>query len=119
MSATVCALIAGSLQLIAQDAFTLSWQHSVQRLRWEEDWQVAGQQLRLVEARIQGTGAGMEIPPDAVLRQGSWHYRPPLAPQSRLTLANSIHGGQYRICEGKRCKTLPAGDAPLTLQVCP
>ncbi len=119
MSATVCALVAGSLQLLAQGAFTLAWQHSVQKLRWEEDWRPEGRCLRLVEARVRGTGAGMEIPADAELRDGSWHYRPSLPPQASVLLTNSGHGGHYEICEGGRCRMLPASDAPVRLQICP
>ena len=60
-------LAAGAITAsLAIQAFTLAWAHSIEKIRWEEDWRVEENQLHLVEARIKGTGAGMEPPPDAV-----------------------------------------------------
>ena len=46
-------------------AFTLAWTHSVQKTEWEEDWQIVNTRLVIAEARVQGTGAGMEPPAEA------------------------------------------------------
>jgi hypothetical protein len=52
------------------------WTHSIEKIRWEEDWRIEDGALHLVEARIRGSGAGMEPPAGAVLKNGVWHYRP-------------------------------------------
>src|SRR5690554_3322602 len=88
--------------------FTLAWQHSVERIRWEEDYRVEPSGLRLQEARVRGSGAGMEIPEDAVLRDGSWHYRPQLAPLAQLRLARSTaeRAADYQLCTAGQCRAL-------------
>ena len=70
-------LAAGAVSaVLAINSFTLAWMHSIERVRWEEDWRVDAGQLQIVAARIKGSGAGMEPPDDAVLQGGAWHYRP-------------------------------------------
>ena len=70
--------------------FTLAWEHSVEKTRWEESYRVDGDRLRLTAARIQGLGAGMEPPPDAVLRGGWWTWKPP--PHAiAVVAADAIH----------------------------
>jgi hypothetical protein len=67
----VCLLVAGALRaMLPTTEFTLAWTHSVQKTRWEERYRVAGSDLQLVEARIQSSGAGMDPPPQARLRDG-------------------------------------------------
>ncbi|MCO5100047.1 MAG: DUF1850 domain-containing protein [Burkholderiaceae bacterium] len=89
-------------------AFTLGWVHSIEKTSWEEDWRVVDEGLVLVEARIEGSGAGMEPPPGAVLRDGVWHYAP--APRTRtheaLVLAISPYAQPYRFCVDGRCRPL-------------
>lgn len=100
-------LTAGALAAgIAVNSFTLAWMHSIEKIRWEEDWHVAGTVLVLDEARILGTGAGMEPPPDAVLKNGVWHYRPSLPPQTVLRLTHSPYTRGYEICNAGRCRPL-------------
>lgn len=55
--------------------FTLAWNHTIEKIRWEEDYRVTPDGLLLGEARVKGSGAGMEIPDDAELRDGAWHYQ--------------------------------------------
>src|SRR5690606_560937 len=88
--------------------FTLAWQHSVEQIRWEEDDRVEPAGLRPHEARVRGSGAGMEIPEDAVLRDGSWHYRPQLAPLAQLRLARSTaeRAADYQLCTAGQCRAL-------------
>jgi len=93
---------------LAVQAFTLSWTHSIEKLRWEEDWKIAGGRLEIVEARIRGTGAGMEPPEDAVLEGGAWHYRPAVAPIAQLSLAHSPYTAGYELCAGGACRPLAA-----------
>ena len=115
-------LVAGATISLPLPAFTLAWTHSIEKIRWEEDYRVLqtahGARLQLSEARIRGSGAGMEPPPDAVFADGAWHYRPPLAPLERLHLARSDYVADYSICWDGRCQPLatlvgPPAAAPL------
>lgn len=100
-------LVAGAVSaVLAVDSFTLAWTHSIEKIRWEEDWQVSCQHLVLTEARIRGTGAGMEPPEGAVLTDGVWHYRPPLPPQTALRLTHSPHTHGYELCRQGNCQPL-------------
>mgnify|MGYP001172854775 CR=1 FL=1 len=98
-------LVSGSLlAALPLTAFTLAWTHSIEKTRWEEDWQVRDGKLALVAARIRGSGAGMEIPPDAALRDGIWHYVPTLPPQDSLRVLHSPYVTAYELCETGRCR---------------
>jgi hypothetical protein len=100
-------LAAGTLAAsLATTTFTLAWTHSIEKVRWEEDWRIAGNRLEVVAARIRGTGAGMEAPPGAVLRDGAWHYRPAVAPVPALLLSHSPHAAGYTLCAGGSCRPL-------------
>ena len=88
------------------DSFTLAWAHSIEKIRWEEDWHVEGTMLVLAEARIRGTGAGMEPPPGAILDKGVWHYRPALPAQRVLRLAHSPYTAGYELCLADHCAPL-------------
>lgn len=119
-------LAAGALAAsIAASSFTLAWMHSIEKIRWEEDWRVERGMLVLEAARIRGTGAGMDLPADAVLRDGVWHYRPTLAPQAALRLAHSPYTRAYELCVDGRCRPLadrlPGIDntATIELRSCP
>jgi len=96
-------VIAATLPL---SAFTLAWTHSIEKIRWEEDWRVQGKALVITEARIRGSGAGMEPPPGAVLKNGVWHYRPALPPQTVLRLTHSPYTSGYELCVEGRCRPL-------------
>lgn len=100
-------LAAGALAAtLALQGFTLAWTHSIEKTRWEEDWRIADGRLQLLAARIRGSGAGMEPPADAVLRDGVWHYRPQVAPQARLLLAHTPYTAGYELCDGGGCRPL-------------
>lgn len=119
-------LAAGALATsLALDSFTLAWSHSIEKLRWEEDWRIADRYLVLVEARIRGTGAGMEPPEGAVLKDGIWHYRPRRTSLLALHLAHSSYVADYELCAAGHCTPLekllpglPASDV-VTLTPCP
>jgi hypothetical protein len=110
---------AGLLVLAARD-FTLSWTHSVERTEWVEQWRVGTDGLTLREARIRGSGAGMEPPEGARLTGGWWVYVPALPPQPSVTLAASgATGAGWTLCAAGTCRTLgSAPDSPITLSAC-
>jgi hypothetical protein len=103
-------LLAASLPL---SSFTLAWTHSIEKLRWEEDYRVVAGKLVLEEARIRGAGAGMEPPPDARFENGVWHYRPALPPLERLTLTHSPYTAGYEVCTAGACNQLAGILRPL------
>jgi len=121
---SVICLAAGLLLAPLGDAVTVRWTHSVQRTVWEEDYRLHDGALQLVSARVQGTGAGMEPPPEAVLRDGAWHYTPDLPPSPVLHLRHSPYVPPYTLCTGGTCRTVPdwlpglPGDAVLELRPC-
>ncbi len=93
---------------VAAQSFTLAWIHSVEKIEWQEDWRVADGRLVPAGARVKGSGAGMEPPPGAVLRDGWWHYRPDLPPQERVVLARSAFVDDYRLCWDGACRPMAA-----------
>lgn len=119
-------LAAGAIAAsLAIESFTLSWIHSIEKIRWEEDWRIFGNELAITEARIRGTGAGMEPPAGAVLKEGVWHYRPQLPPQSVLRLSHSPYAGGYTLCTTTLCAPLAdhlpgiENNAVIELRACP
>lgn len=105
-AAAVCLALGARHVSLPTDRFTLAWTHSVEKTSWQEDYAIDGTGLVLTEARIQGTGAGMEPPPDALFRDGWWHYVPhlPALPELRLTL--SPYTADYRLCWKGQCRSL-------------
>lgn len=72
----VCIATAAAAAVIAANAFTLAWTHSIEKIRWEEEWRVEGAELVLATVRVRGHGAGMEPPPEARLVDGVWRWHP-------------------------------------------
>jgi hypothetical protein len=105
---SLCLASAGVVKSLALAAFTLAWTHSVERIEWQEDWRVSGAELDLVEARVKGSGAGMEPPPEARLVDGWFQWQPRRAPMPELVLGNSGAAGEWRICSDGHCRTLSA-----------
>lgn len=109
--------------MLTTQQITLSWMHSVERLRWQEDWRVEDDRLIAVAARVQGSGAGMEPPADARQVGGWWHYRPSLPPQPRLVLSRSRFTDDYTICWDDACYPLadivPLPDGPSVTVIAP
>lgn len=119
-------LAAGKILLtIPVTSFTLAWTHSIEKTRWEEDWYIADRQLIIREARIKGAGAGMEPPPGAQLKNGTWHYRPAAQPPGSILLTHSPYAAGYELCTGQACQPLshllPGLDkhATIELSACP
>ena len=102
-AAALCLAAAGFSATIPAHTFTLAWQHSIEKVVWEEDYIVAGDWLYLSGARIRGSGAGMEPPDGAVLLAGVWHYRPAQRWSRALTVARSEFVEDYRLCVEGRC----------------
>jgi hypothetical protein len=115
----LCLVGAETLRL-AVTAFTLAWTHSVEHVRWEEDWRVTPAGLELVEARVRGSGAGMDPPEGARLAGGWWTWRPERPAQRELLLAASgATGDGWTICAAGRCREVGrAAGAPLRLVAC-
>jgi len=97
---------------VATQAFTLAWTHSIERVRWEEDYRVQIDpvtglpRLHAVAARIKGSGAGMEPPPDAVPRGGWYHYTPTIPYPQELRLTRSEFTPDYDWCVQGQCQTM-------------
>jgi hypothetical protein len=105
-------------------AFTLVWTHSIEKIDWQEDWRIAPQGLELVQARVKGSGAGMEPPPEARLVDGWFQWRPKRAPMPEVLLANSGAAGEWRLCSEGQCRTLseifghPIGTNVIRMSAC-
>lgn len=117
----LCIATAGNLLALAATTFTLSWTHSVERTEWRESWQIAGDRLQLVEASVEGPGAGIDVPEGARMTPTGWIYRPTLPPQPRLLLAASgMTPSAWTLCTPDLCHDLGATpSAPITLWSAP
>lgn len=114
---------------IAGQAFTLAWTHSVEKTEWQERWRIgrtAGSSaLVLDEARVRGSGAGMEPPEGSVLRDGWWVYRLDLAlPALRLAVSGATGRGWQLCTDEGGCMDLEArlghaGTAPEVIEIRP
>ena len=108
---------------LAIASFTLSWTHSVEKTRWEEDWRVDPSALVIVEARVKGSGAGMEPGPNATFDGHWWRWRPKLPPATSLRLGRSdaLPEG-WTLCADGACRTIAgAGESAdaVVLSPCP
>jgi hypothetical protein len=103
-------------------AVTLVWAHSVEKILWEEDWRRGPAGLELVEARVRGSGAGMDPPPEARFVNGSWAWRPALPPLKEVVMRRSGATPDYRVCIAGQCRPMgdfvPAGADPVVLAAC-
>lgn len=123
LGATALCLLAGTFHVqIATQSFTLRWQHSIEKILWEEDYLITDRGLFLSEARVRGSGAGMEPPAGAILEQGVWHYRPKSVWNNSLVLARSEFVQDYEICLREGCHPLstwiPVNAGATTLSPC-
>jgi hypothetical protein len=111
MSATLC---------LAAGLFTLSWTHSVERIEWRERWAVTDAGLILQEARVKGSGAGMEPGEDARREDGWWVWQPQMPPLPQLMLAASgATTSGWTLCDAGGCRELgrQSGE-PIVLRPC-
>lgn len=120
----LCLVSAGVTKVLQIAAFTLVWTHSVEKVDWQEDWRIEPGALRLIEARVKGSGAGMEPPPEARLVDGWWRWRPQGLAPPELVLGNSGAAGEWRICTEGTCRTLsdilgrPLGQGTTVMRAC-
>lgn len=108
----VCLATATASVKLVVVGFSLVWTHSIEKIDWQENWQVTAGGLSLVSATIRGSGAGMEVPDGAVWHDGAWTYQQPLlVPALRLT--RSPYVPDYRLClPGEPCRPLSQWIAP-------
>ena len=89
---SLCVLTGTKVTTFAISFFTLVWTHSVEKVEWQEDWKIINSKLKIVEARVKGSGAGME--PDG----NEAHYSETLyrLPKTGLNyeIPAAIHDGQ-------------------------
>jgi hypothetical protein len=118
----ICLVAGAAVAPLMAGAITLAWTHSVEKVLWEEDWRAGSAGLELVEARVRGSGAGMEPPPEARFDKGVWSWHPAVAPQAQVVLRRSGATGDWRICIAGRCRPMeafvPAGADPVVMKAC-
>jgi len=116
---SVCLAIGAVALQLATGTFTLRWTHSVEKVRWEEDWIVGSDMLTLVQSRIKGSGAGMEPGPDAVWRGGWWVSPGQLQVPELVLAASGATSSGWTLCADGACRTLGAeAGGPVTIAPC-
>ena len=103
---SLCLALGGVVKTLSIAAFTLVWTHSIEKVDWQEDWQVTPQGLELKQARVKGSGAGMEPSPEARLVDGWFQWQPNAKPMPQVALGNSGAAGEWRLCANGDCRTL-------------
>jgi hypothetical protein len=122
-TALALCLVAGALQAsLPVTQFTLRWQHSIEKIAWAEGYEVAGAWLHLSQARIRGSGAGMEPPEGSTLVHGVWRYRLADPWRREIVLARSEFVPDYELCLDGVCRRLthwlPIAAGAATLRAC-
>jgi hypothetical protein len=104
---SLCLASVGAVKTLSIAAFTLVWTHSSEKVDWQEDWRITPKGLELVQARVKGSGAGMEPPPEARLVDGGFQWRPN-APRCRRWCgaipAPPANGGCAATDDARRCR---------------
>lgn len=117
------ALATGLTWSLPAGQMTLAWRHSVEQVEWRETYRIEVGTLRLLEARVKGSGAGMEPGPGAQYKDGWWVWQPlPPVEYERLDLARSGFVEDYTLCLDGTCRPLaiwlpglgPTGDVELS-----
>jgi hypothetical protein len=120
--AGICLIAVGATVRLGVMALTLAWTHSVEKVRWEEDYRATPAGLVITEDRLQGTGAGMEPPDNATFDGKWWRYRPAIGPQPQVILRRSgMTVSDWDVCIAGACKPMSAyaGKAdPVVMKVC-
>ena len=118
----ICLLAGSTVARLMAGAITLAWTHSVEKIVWEEDWRSTSSGLELFEARVRGSGAGMEPPPEASLKNGVWSWKPNLPPQAEVIMRRSGATADWRICISGQCRPMeaymPPEADPIVMKAC-
>lgn len=99
-------------RFIPVQEFTLAWTHSIEKIRWEENYQISVDDTgkpKLIpgKAFIKGSGAGMDPPPDAVRLDTGWYeYQPKTKALDILRLTRSPYTADYDWCMHSKCQVL-------------
>jgi hypothetical protein len=121
---SLCLASAGAAKALSVVAFTLVWTHSIEKVQWQEDWRLTSRGLEITEARVKGSGAGMEPAPEARLAGGWFRWKPDRLPMREVTLGNSGAAGEWLLCAEGKCRTLsailghPVGAEVTTMRAC-
>jgi hypothetical protein len=103
---SLCLAAAGLAVQVAASQFSLSWTHTIEKTAWEEDWRIEQGLLVLEQARVQGSGAGMEPPPEARVESGFYVWEPATPPMEQLILRRAGEAGDWRLCAAGRCASM-------------
>jgi hypothetical protein len=118
----ICLVAGSKIAPLLAGAITLAWTHSVEKIAWEEDWRATPAGLELVEARVRGSGAGMEPPPEARFADGVWKWRPAVPPQREIVMRRSGATADWRVCISGLCRPMeayvPAEADPVVMKPC-
>lgn len=114
----ICLALAASATapvFVPAERFTLAWTHSIEKVRWEEDYAVvraphrdAPPVLHALAARVRGSAAGMEPPDDARLVNGWYTYTPATRQPTELRLTRSEFTPDYDLCWQGQCQPMSA-----------
>lgn len=119
----LCLAVGAVAVPLMTDAITLAWTHSVEKVLWQETWRGGPAGVELVSARVRGSGAGMEPPPEARLVDGAWTWTPRVPPQREVVMRRSGATADWQICVEGVCRPMgayvPADADPVALIVCP
>jgi hypothetical protein len=114
-----CLAVAGAAWILASPVFILGWTHSVEKTGWQETWEIGAEGLTLTEARVRGSGAGMDPGDGARLEDGWWVWEPRLTVPELMLAASGATVSGWDLCSGGECRELghdPA--AAITLAPC-
>ena len=119
-----CLASAGVVKSLSVAAFMLSWTHPAEKTEWQEDWRVTPLGFEIVEARIRGSGAGMEPPTVARLADGWMRWKPQLPRLTDVAFRSSGSAGEWRLCAEAQCRDLsailgqPPGSGGIRMRAC-
>ncbi|WP_181700867.1 DUF1850 domain-containing protein [Chthonobacter albigriseus] len=120
----LCIIAGGVVGRIAAASFTLGWIHSIEKTPIEDAWVIEGNDLRVVESRIKGSGAGIE-PGDNAWIEGGWIvWTPRSGTRTEIVLRRSgaPGTGDWTIYTNGRCVPLgslvPDDADPVVLRAC-
>lgn len=120
MGLALCVAAGGKAMVIATGIFSLTWTHSVEKTEWREDWRVTSGGLELTQARVKGSGAGMDPGEGARLVNGWWVWTPevPLVPDLVLAASGATVSG-WSLCHAGGCVELGANaQEPVRISSC-